>query len=86
MNMTVKDLKAALKGLPDDMDVIVTTHDPHDANYIFGFKHIRTAGILSNEYEPEHALCLAPTEHGIDICTLLRDNGRGDTKCEKVLF
>lgn len=39
-NMTVKDLKEILNECPDDMPVI----DEDDANHIYGFRHVRTAG------------------------------------------
>ena len=85
MNMTVRDLKAALKNLPDDMEVIVTSTPEDDPNYISGFRHIRTAGLLKNPYEEDIALCIAPSMHGLDMESLL-ENIHSDTTCEKVLF
>lgn len=85
MDMTVRDLKAALKDLPDDMEVIVTAYAEDDANYIFGFRHVRTAGILKNPYEDKPALCLAPAMDGADMESLI-ENMHSDTNCEKVLF
>lgn len=85
INMTVGDLKAVLKGLPDDMDVIITSTPENDPNYISGFRHIRTAGLLKNPYEDDIALCIAPSMHGLDIESLLH-NVHSDTTCEKILF
>ena len=85
INITVRDMKEILKGLPDDMEVITTVTPEDDSNYIISFKHVRTAGILSNMYEPKPALCLAPSKDGADMYTLM-DIMRGDTTCEKLLF
>lgn len=85
INLTVRDLRDCLEGLPDDMDVIITITPEDDPNYILGFNHIRTAGILSNHYEPKSALCLAPSSGGLDMFSLI-DRLHGDTTCEKQLF
>lgn len=83
MNMKVKDLKRILEDIPDDTDVIMPVIDLDDTNYIFAFRHIRTAGILSNEYEDEPALCLNASENGWDISSQVDDM---DTECVEVLF
>lgn len=85
INITVRDLKDILKDLPDDMDVIVTRTPEDDPNYILGFCHLRTAGILENPYEEKPALCLAYPTGGLDMSSLIR-NLNGDTSCKKVLF
>ena len=45
-NMHVKDLKKILNELPDDMPIIIPVIDEDDANYIYGFRYVRTAGRL----------------------------------------
>lgn len=85
INITVRDLKDILKGLPDDMNIIVTSTPEDDPNYISSFMHLTTAGVLKNPYEEKPALCLAPSTDGLDIKSLLDKNG-SDTECMKLLF
>lgn len=56
INMTVGDLKAILNELPGDMSIIIPVIDEDDANNIFAFRHVRTAGILYDEYEERKAI------------------------------
>ena len=85
INVTVRDLMDCLEGLPDDMDVIVTVVTEDNGNNILGFRHVRTVGILENPYEEKPALCLAPSEGGADMYTLMNIN-KSDTICKKGLF
>lgn len=85
INMKAKDLKRILVDIPDDMDVIIPISNEDNANYIFGFRHVRTAGILENRYEDSPALCLSASE-GIDISTQITIHNDGMTTCTKVLF
>lgn len=66
--MQVKDLKKILNSLPDEMIVVVPVIDENDVNKIYGFRKVRTAGILGCEFE-EHstALCLNGATDGQDI-------------------
>ena len=58
-NMRVKDLKNILTTLPDDMLIIIPVIDEDDANHIYGFRHVRTAGVLTCESEQDReVLCL----------------------------
>ena len=58
-DMRVKDLKHILEQLPDDMEVIMPVIDEEDANHIYGFRHVRTAGVLIFEGEQDReVLCL----------------------------
>lgn len=84
MNMTVKILKLVLKYLPDDMDVIIPVVSEDDANYIYGFRHVRTAGVLHTMGELD-ALCINTADNGLDISTQL-NNGHSDIICKKLLF
>ena len=85
INVTVRDLKDCLEGLPDDMDVIIALCDERDANVILGYRHIRTIGILENKYEEKPALCLAASHDGADMYTLMGLN-KSDTSVVKMLF
>lgn len=85
-NMKVKHLKTILASIEDDeMDVIIPVLDSDDPKFIHGFRHVRTAGILSNEYEPNLALCLSAPDDGLDMESQIHHNGF-ETQCEKVLF
>lgn len=86
MNVTVRDLKDMLDGLPDDMEVIVPITNEHDPNNLFGFNRIRTAGILKSPMEPDMALCLAPSLGGLDIFSLVNNSKNVVAKVEKMLF
>ena len=84
--MTVKDLKEIIKYMHDDMPVIIPVIDYNDANYIEGFRHVRTAGILLCEYEDnKRAFCLNASANNADLKTQL-GKYRGDVTCENVLF
>ena len=84
VNMTVKDLRKILRGLPSDMAVVMPVISEDDCNYIFGFRHIRTAGILYSEYEPKYSRVLAVNAaRDSDISEQIKNR---DAVCEKVLF
>lgn len=86
INVTVRDLRECLDGLPNDMDVIIPVFNEDDNNNnILGFRHIRAVGILENRYEEKPALCLASSEGGADMYTLMAIN-KLDTVCKKGLF
>lgn len=86
VNLTVGELENILKQIDNkDMEVIIPVIDVKDANYIDGFRHVRTAGILTNRYEPNPAFCLNASADGLDICSQLKYNG-SETVCEKVMF
>lgn len=44
-NMLVKDLKKILNDLPDDMPIVIPVINEYDANYIYGFRYVRTAQV-----------------------------------------
>lgn len=81
MNMKVRDLKYILKDLPDDMDVIIPILS-EDANRVYKFIHVRTAGILASEFEEDCALCLSSNLRGLDISSQVANH----IQCKKVLF
>ena len=83
-NMTVKDLKEILNECPDDMPVIIPVIDEEDANHIYGFRHVRTVGILTSDGE-EDACCLNAAADEQDIADQVRFSGR-DVGVKSILF
>ena len=85
-NMRVKDLKHILEQLPDDMAVIIPVIDEEDANHIYGFRHVRTAGILISEGEQDReVLCLNAAADGQDIADQVHLSGR-DVGVKEILY
>ena len=67
-NMRVKDLKNILNDLPDEMLVIIPVVDLNDVNLIYGFRKVRTVGILRCETEEDsEVICLNGAADGQDI-------------------
>ena len=83
-NMCVKDLKKILKELPDDMPIIIPVIDENDANHIYGFRHVRTAGVLES-YGEDNACCLNAAADGQDIADQVHFSGR-DVSVKSILF
>ena len=79
-NMYVKDLKKILNELPDDMPII----NEDDANHIYGFRHVRTAGVLTS-YGEEDACCLNAAADGLDIADQVHFSGI-DVGVKSILF
>lgn len=66
--MTVKDLKDILSKLPDEMLVVIPVVDEDDANKIYAFRKVRTAGILECDSEEcSKVICLNCAADGQDI-------------------
>ena len=88
MDMKVRDLKIILNRIEDDdMDIIIPVLDPEDTLRIHGFRHVRTAGILSNKFEEKEALCLSAPGHGKDMFSQLDYNHMShDTICKQQYF
>ena len=89
VNLTVKDLKEAIKDLPDDMPIIIPVIT-EDAKLILAFRHVRTIGILNDLYlsdkDPDKlALCLNASADGVDISTQI-ENNKLDVACEKIIY
>ena len=85
-NMRVKDLKRILEQLPDDMAVTIPVIDEEDANHIYGFRHVRTAGVLISEGEQDReVLCLNTAADMKDIADQVYFSGR-DVGVKKILF
>lgn len=85
-NMLVKDLKKILKELPDDMPIIIPVIDEDDANHIYGFRYVRTAGELICEYERDQSvLCLNASKGDMDIADQIHFSGN-DVGVKKILF
>ena len=85
-DMRVKDLKHILEQLPDDMAVIIPVIDEEDANHSYGFRHVRTAGVLIFEGEQDReVLCLNAAADGQDIADQVYFSGR-DVGVKEILF
>ena len=85
-NMRVKDLKHILGQLPDDMAVIIPVIDELDANHIYGFRHVRTAGVLISEGEQDReVLCLNAAADMKDIADQVHLSGK-DVDVKEILF
>lgn len=82
-NMRVKDLKKILNELPDDMPIIIPVIDEDDANRIYGFRHVRTVGVLAS-YGEEDACCLNSAD-GQDIADQVHFSGK-DVGVKNILF
>ena len=85
-NMRVKDLKRILEQLPDDMAIIIPVIDDEDANHIYGFRHVRTTGVLISEGEQDReVLCLNAAADGQDIADQVYFSGRA-VGVKEILF
>lgn len=86
-NMTVSQLKNIIADLPDDMSVIIPVIDEDDCNKIFGFRYVRTAGILIDIYaeKDDKVLCLNAAADEEDIADQVHFSGRS-VAVEEVLF
>ena len=85
MNMTIAELKRLLSDLPDNMPVVIPVIDEDDCNHIFGFRFVRTAGILSCDGEEcRTVLCLNAADEE-DIADQVHFSGK-DVSVEKILF
>ena len=85
-NMKVKDLKNILNGLPDDMPIIIPVIDEDDTNHIYGFRYVRTAGILECDYEKDRkVLYLGSSVDKMDIANQISRSGR-DVSVNEILY
>ena len=85
-NLTISELKKMVADLPDDMPVIIPVISEDDCNRIFGFRFVRTAGLLFCQAE-EHqkVLCLNAATETMDISDQVSASGR-DVNVAEVLF
>lgn len=66
--MRISDLKTVLCDLPDEMLVVIPVIDEDNVNRIFGFRKVRTAGILGCQTAIEkEVFCLNGAADGQDI-------------------
>lgn len=85
-DMRIKDLKQLIEHLPDDMLVIIPVIDEESVDHIYGFRKVRTAGILASETEQDReALCLNAATNDYDIADQVHFYG-GDVDAVRVLF
>ena len=83
-NMTVKELKEVLNECPDNMPVIIPVIDEDDVNHIYGFRHVRTVGVLISNGEKD-ACCLNTAEDGQDIADQVHFSGK-NVGVKSILF
>lgn len=75
--MRISDLKTVLRDLPDEMLVVIPVVDEDDVNQIYGFRKVRTAGILGCQTESEQkVLCLNGAADGQDIADQIHFSGQ----------
>lgn len=85
-DMQVRDLKEIIRNLPDDMIIIFPVIGEDDVNKIFGFRKVRTAGILEcSSEEDREALCLNGACDGQDIADQVYFSGK-DVGVKEVLY
>ena len=87
-DLRVKDLKTILEGLPDDMLVVIPAVDEDYVNKLYGFRRVRTVGILEDEFEEERdrkVLCINGACDGADIADQVHYSGR-DVSVTTVLY
>ncbi len=85
-DMQVKDLKEILSKLPDDMLIVIPVVDEDDVNQIYGFRKIRTAGILeSNSEQEREVFCLNGAADGQDIADQVYFSRR-DVGVKEILY
>lgn len=84
-DMRIKDLKDIINKLPDDMLIVIPVIDEENCNRIFGFRKVRTAGILVCECEEDReALCLNAADKQ-DIADQVYFSGK-DVGVVEILF
>lgn len=85
-NLTIGKLKEILNNLPDDLPIIMPVISEENANDIYGFRYIRTAGVLCDQGEKDdHVLCLNAAADGYDLVDQIHFSGKG-VSVESVLF
>lgn len=85
-DMRVKDLKKILSCISDDAIVVIPVVDENDVNRIYGFRKVRTAGVLHCESEEDsRAFCLNGAADGFDLADQIHKSGR-DVDLVKILY
>ena len=85
INLTVKQVKSILDDAPDDMEVVIPIIDSEDSNKIYGFRFVRTAGILEDSGEKKPVLCLNTAEDS-DIGYQIEHLNDPTLTCKTLLF
>ena len=84
--MRVSNLKNIICDLPDEMLVVIPVVNEDDVNLIFGFRKVRTAGILGCLTESEkEVLCLNGAADGKDIADQIHFSDK-DVDVLKILY
>lgn len=85
-DMRIKDLKNIINKLPDDMAIVIPVVDEENVNHIFGFRKVRTAGVLTCESEEDRdVFCLNGNCDGQDIADQVHFSGK-DVDVANILF
>lgn len=85
INMTISDLKNIITNLPDNMPVIIPVIDEENCDRLFGFRYVRTAGILFCEGEQDEKVLCLNAAHNQDIADQVHFSGK-DCSVEKILY
>lgn len=84
--MRVSNLKNIICDLPDDMLVVIPVVNEDDVNLIFGFRKVRTAGIIGCQTESEkEVFCLNGATDGKDIADQIHFSDK-DVDVVKILY
>lgn len=87
INMTIADLKGLISDLPDNTPVIIPVIDKDNCNHIFGFRFVRTAGILSCDGEEYRTVLCLNAANDQDIADQVSFSKKSvNVNVEKVLF
>lgn len=85
-NLTISELKKMVANLPDDIPVVIPVIDENNCNRIFGFRFVRTAGMLfCQDEEFQKVLCLNAAADEMNISEQVFISGR-DVDDVEVLF
>lgn len=77
--LTVKQLKDIINDLPDDMQIVTPVIDAERPDVIYGFRFVRTIGVLKDEHEnPDTVLCINTTNDfslgEVKVSDILKEN------------
>ena len=85
-DMKVRDLKNIIKDLDDDLTIVIPIISEEDVNAIYGFRKVRTAGILTGETEEnKDVLCLNGATPGTKLDTQVAFSSK-DVDVKDVLY
>lgn len=87
INMTIAELKSLISDLPDNMPVVIPVIDKDNCNHIFGFRFVRTAGLISGYADESSMILCLNTANNQDIAEQVRFSKKSvNVNVRKVLF